>query len=363
MLSKRYNNFNLLLYHPTIMELLRYFILFFFFATTFTNADRECPVVSSYGDRRKDKTSLRLVQYNVEWLFIDYCSSSQCPGSGCPWKTVDDAETHLSYVVDVINELQPDIINFCEVEGCDELEEVVDKLETTNSYKYYLKQGTDSSTGQNVGFLTTIDPFINLYRTETRVNYPIPGSTCGYTGSGSSGVSKHYITEFNLGDMKVAMIGAHFIAFPTDPSRCSQREAQAQVLQYVVSNYVSKGYEIILLGDMNDYDGDVLDMNSDKPTSKTLRILKGMEGEMKNTYSLVNVANKIPQSERYTDWYDSDNNCNTSSQKDYSMIDHVLVSSKLEKKIIRAQIYHGYKEYCGKWNSDHYPVVIDFSNL
>ena len=163
--------------------------------------------------------------------------------------------------------------------------------------------------------------------------------------------------------MKVAMIGAHFIAFPTDPSRCSQREAQAQVLQYVVSNYVSKGYEIILLGDMNDYDGDVLDMNSDKPTSKTLRILKGMEGEMKNTYSLVNVANKIPQSERYTDWYDSDNNCNTSSQKDYSMIDHVLVSSKLEKKIIRAQIYHGYKEYCGKWNSDHYPVVIDFSNL
>ena len=345
------------------MEFLRYFIVLFFFLTTFTNADRECPVVSSYGDRRKDKTSLRLVQYNVEWLFIDYCNSSQCPGTGCPWKTLDDAETHLSYVVDVINELQPDIINFCEVEGCDELEEVVDKLETTNSYKYYLKQGTDSSTGQNVGFLTTIDPLVNLYRTETRVSYPIPGSTCGYTGSGSSGVSKHYITEFNLGDMKVAMIGAHFIAFPTDPSRCAQREAQAQVLQYVVTNYVSKDYEIILLGDMNDYDGDVLDMNSDKPTSKTLRILKGMEGEMKNTYSLVNVANKIPQSERYTDWYDSDNNCNTSSQKDYSMIDHVLVSSKLEKKIIRAQIYHGYKEYCGKWNSDHYPVVIDFSNL
>jgi len=215
------------------MEFLRYFIVLFFFLTTFTNADRECPVVSSYGDRRKDKTSLRLVQYNVEWLFIDYCNSSQCPGTGCPWKTLDDAETHLSYVVDVINELQPDIINFCEVEGCDELEEVVDKLETTNSYKYYLKQGTDSSTGQNVGFLTTIDPLVNLYRTETRVSYPIPGSTCGYTGSGSSGVSKHYITEFNLGDMKVAMIGAHFIAFPTDPSRCAQREAQAQVLQYV----------------------------------------------------------------------------------------------------------------------------------
>lgn len=338
--------------------------LFHFLAGLFLSSvksDTECPWVSTYGDRRNNKNSLRLVQYNVEWLFIDYCSSSNCPGSGCTWKTITDAQTHLSYVSSVINELQPDIINFCEVEGCDELEDVIGEISNGESYKYYLKKGTDSSTGQNVGILTKVDPLVNLYRTEVKVSYPIPGSTCGYTGTGSTGVSKHYITEFNLGGMKVAMIGAHFIAIPTDPARCAQREGQAQVLQYVVADYIAKGYEVIVLGDMNDYDSEVLDMNSDKPISKTLQILKGMAGEKKGSYLLTNIASKMTQSERYSDWYDSDNNCNTSSQKDYSMIDHVLVSSKMEEKVTSVSIYHAYKEYCGKWNSDHYPVVIDLS--
>ena len=49
------------------------------------------------------------------------------------------------------------------------------------------------------------------------------------------------------------------------------------------------------------------------------------------------------------------------SQKDYSMIDHILVSPNIDKKIVNAFMYHGYNEYCGKWNSDHYPVVVDFA--
>jgi exonuclease III len=310
------------------------------------------------GDRRKDKNALRLVQYNVEWLFIDYYSNANCPGSGCTWKTIEDAKTHTSYVSNVIKELNPDIINFCEVEGCDELSYVVDEL-ADSSYKYYLKKGTDTSTGQNVGFLTRIDPMVNLYRTEVKVNYPIPGSNCGYTGTGSSGVSKHYITEFTFGGMKVALIAAHLIAIPTDTARCAQREAQAQVLQYVVSEYVAKGYEIILLGDMNDYDAEIKDMNSNMPKSHALDILKGLNGEKKGSYTLTNVAYKVAQNERYSDWYDSDNNCATSSNKDYSMIDHILVTSNIDKKIVKVFMYHGYTEYCGKWNSDHYPVVID----
>ena len=41
------------------------------------------------------------------------------------------------------------------------------------SYKPYLKKGTDSSTGQNVGMLTRVDPIVSLYRTELRYDYPI----------------------------------------------------------------------------------------------------------------------------------------------------------------------------------------------
>ncbi len=328
-------------------------------------ADTECPVVNTFEDRRTDKNTFRLVQYNVEWLFIDYYSSANCPGNGCTWKTQADAQTHLSYVSNVLSELNPDLVNFCEVEGCDELNMLIQLNATTTTptiYKPYLKKGTDTSTGQNVGMITKVDPLISLYRTEQKVTYPLTGSKCGYTGSsGSSGVSKHYITEFNFGNLKTAFIGAHLLAYPTDPSRCAQREAQAQVLQYVVYDYVIKGYEIILLGDMNDFDAEVLDINSDKPISRVLDILKGLDGEHKGKYTLTNVAARIAQNERFSDWWDSDNNCETSSQKDYSMIDHVLTTSKINSKIINAYIYHEYREYCGKWNSDHYPVVIDFA--
>ena len=155
-------------------------------------------------------------------------------------------------------------------------------------------------------------------------------------------------------------IGAHLLAIPTDPSRCVEREAQAQVLQNIVSSYIQKAYEVILIGDMNDYDAEIMDLNSDKPTSRVLDFMKGLDGQQKGAYNLTNVAYRIGQPERYSDWWDSDDNCNTNSQKDFSMIDHILVTSKINKNIVNAYIYHGYKEYCGKWNSDHWPVVIDF---
>ena len=329
------------------------------FAFFCIKGEYECPVVSSFGDRRKNTQLLRLVQYNIEWGFVDYYSAMDCPGNGCTWHTVSESYTHLSYVANVIKNLQPDIINLCEVEGCDELNILKEQLDPT--YIPYLKKGTDSSTGQNVGMLTRIDPLDSLYRSEEKISYPILGTKCGNTtSSGTSGVSKHYIAEFILGGLNVAIIGAHLLAIPTDPSRCVQREAQAQVLQNIVSSYINKGYEVILMGDMNDYDVEVLDVNSNVPTSRVLDIMKGLDGQLNGTYMLTNIAYRIAQSERYSDWWDSDNNCNITSQTDISMIDHILVTSKINTKIVNAYIYHGYKEYCGKWDSDHWPVVIDF---
>ena len=230
------------------------------------------------------------------------------------------------------------------------------------SYNTYLKKGTDTSTGQNVGMLSRIDPLKDLYRTENRYDYPISGSNCGYTGAkGTAGVSKHYITEFNFYNMSVAFISAHLLAIPDDPSRCSQREAQASILQGVISDFISKNYEVIMLGDFNDYDGTILDINNNKPISKVLDILKGNYGDYAGTYFLYSVAENIKQSERYSDWWDSDDNCNTASTNDYSMIDHILVTEKIKKYISQVFIYHGYAEFCGKYNSDHYPVVVDLS--
>jgi hypothetical protein len=114
-----------------------------------------------------------------------------------------------------------------------------------------------------------------------------------------------------------------------------------------------------MLGDFNDYDAEIPDVNGNKPISQVLDILKGLKGDYAGKYELHSAAETIPQNERYSDWWDSDNNCNTASKSDYSMIDHVLVTDKIRKNIMNTFIYHDYNEFCGKYDSDHYPVVID----
>lgn len=300
---------------------------------------------------------LRLVQYNAEWLFIDHYSAFDCPGTQCTWKNTTEAYIHLDYVSRVVAYLAPDILNVCEVEGIHELQLVADSVVAEFpdlSYTPYLIPGTDTATGQNVGLLSRITPRVPLYRTEEKYEYPIAGSQCGYTGSPSkTGVSKHYITEFDLWDIPVALISAHLIAIPTDPSRCAQREAQATILQGVVAGFLEKDYGVIVIGDMNDYDGTVLDMNGNIPNSRVLDILK-------NNGQLGSVMMQLLSMDRYSDWWDSDSNCNTASQMDYSMIDHILVSENIQKYIANVFVYHGYPEFCGKYDSDHFPVVVDF---
>lgn len=337
------------------------FLLFFLMGLVIKTANMEtfCPTVSEHRDMRKDKSKLRIVQYNVEWLFVDYCKTSDCPGNGCAWPNETAAVNHLNQVAKIIQQLHPDIINLCEVEGCDELNMLVNSTQNP-SYNPYMVKGKDSSTGQNVGMLTLIDPTVNLYRTEERVIYPIPGSTCGYTGIPTdTGVSKHYITEFKVNGLQLAMIGAHLIAFPTDKTRCAEREAQAQILQNVIYGYVEKGYEVVFLGDLNDFDAEVLDANNNKPISMVLDILKGNSGIHSGKYGLFNIATNIPQTARFTDWWDQNNNCK-SAPTEFSMIDHILVTPILQKKIVGQFIYQEYTEYCGTMNSDHYPVVLDF---
>jgi len=337
-----------------------FFYLSMFSVVSIVLCDTQCPIPVTYEDRRTNQTNFRFVQYNTEWLFVDYCSSSNCPGSGCPWENTTEAQTHLEYVSTVIHNLQPDMIHICEVEGCDELNMLIGNIGTSD-YIPYLIKGTDTSTGQNVGMLTKIDPIKSLYRTEERVSYPIPTSTCGYTGSPStSGVSKHYITEMIINDVDIALIGTHLLAYPTDVQRCAQREAQAQVLQNVIIQYIKKGFEIIVSGDLNDFDGEILDANNNKPLSSVLDIFKGFAGTYKNGYTLYSVNECMEKSMIYSDWWDKNGDC-VSSSTEFSMIDHILVSKYLFDRIVNVFVYQKYSEFCGTYNSDHYPLVVDFS--
>ena len=320
-------------------------------------AEFYCPTVSTKGtDRRTNTSSLRLVQFNAEWLFMD--GFDNCPGTTCPWKTQADASSHLSAIAKVISDLNPDVVNFCEVESCDELTMLTqNSLLSNRGYKPYMIQGTDSSTGQDNGMLTKIDPTTDLTRTENRVSYPVSGTSCVSSYTGTYGVSKHYITTLKVSGVNIVMVSLHLLAFPDDQNRCVQREAQATVIQQVIGPYVSKGYEVILLGDINDWDSQTLDSNNNKPISMVADILKGKG----TTWSLTNVASKLTVNERYSEWYDENSDCVYNS-KENSMIDHIFVSNGLLSKITNVFIAHSeYSQSCTNfYYSDHWPVVVDF---
>jgi len=340
------------MHFPIIFAILS--VLYIFGRTS----DTECPVVSFEG---KEKTSgIRIVQYNAEWLFMDYYEPMKCPGSGCTWANETESDIHFQHVAKVISELNPDIINICEVEGCDELNLLRNRIVNGNDYQVYLKRGTDTATGQNVGMLTKWSPTRNLVRTEEKLQYPLEGSQCGYNGTGGTvGVSKHYITEYMLYGRPTLFIGLHLLAYPEDAMRCAEREAQAQIIQNAIVDYLMANdgeAEVIVLGDLNDFDGEVVDANRNIPTSRVLDILKG-KGQDK--YELQTVSEKIPQVERFSDWWDKNGDC-VSTADEFSMIDSILVTPFLYDKIAAAFVYHGYDEFCGKYDSDHYPLVVDF---
>jgi exonuclease III len=174
------------------------------------------------------------------------------------------------------------------------------------------------------------------------------------------GVSKHYITEFEIYDRPTLFIGLHLLAYPEDTTRGAEREAQAQIIQNIIAEYiVNKKGEVVVLGDLNDFDGRVLDANRNVPTSRVLDILKGLDGNHKGEYELTSVSQKIPEVERFSDWWDQNVDC-VSTANEFSLIDHVLVSPFLYERIEDAFVYHGYDEFCGKYDSDHYPLVVDF---
>ncbi len=321
--------------------------------------DTQCPNI---GANEKPSiisvgTPVRLMQYNVEWFFLK--TYNGCPGSSCAWQTLYDATTHMEYVADVIKNYDPDIINLCEVEGCYELGQLNGLL--GNAYQPYLLFGTDTSTGQNVGLMTKWTPASDLQRTSATHTYPVIGTHCNYSGAGSSGVSKHYYTSYVMGDLTVYLIGVHLLAIPTEPSRCASREAQASVLQALIVELLGSSPNkvgIILMGDMNDYDGVVLDSNNNMPTSNVLNILKGAAGDYAGAYTLETAAQKVAQNERYTDWWDPNGDCK-SSTNEMSMIDHVLMTPNMLDKVVKVIMLHPYAEYCDTYNSDHYPIVVD----
>jgi hypothetical protein len=109
------------------------------------------------------------------------------------------------------------------------------------------------------------------------------------------------VTVFSLGGMQVAFFGLNLPGPPSNyPPACSRREAQAAVVQSLVRQALQDGQEVVVCGDMNDYDGRYLDQNSHVPQSRVLRMLQDVDGD--GVDELANIASLIDPSQRYTAW-------------------------------------------------------------
>lgn len=320
----------------------------------------EAPVTP--GDRRTDTSRLKVATFNAAFLFLGTQSHQlKCPGVDCPWTTAADAQSHVIQIASVIKSLNADILQINEVEDCTVLEAVITRLQALgdSTYKPYLVRGTDTATGQNAALLTRVDPVVNLQRTETRATIPVSGSTCpsssGY--SSSKGVTKHFFTTFNVTGFSkpITLVGAHLLANPESKPRCFEREAQATVLAGLGNAAVGEGHHAIITGDLNDWSAAIPDKNNNMPISAVLAILTGN--------NFVDVASKVAQADRYTEWYDKDNDC-VYEDNELSSLDHMLVSKSLSSALTSVSFNQDlYTTSCSGYNSDHYPVSIVLSKV
>jgi endonuclease/exonuclease/phosphatase family metal-dependent hydrolase len=74
--------------------------------------------------------------------------------------------------------------------------------------------------------------------------------------------------------LPLTVIGLHLLAFPEDPERRAAREAQAEVVRRLAAGETREGRLVLILGDLNDYDGEVEDAAGNVPITRVLEILR-----------------------------------------------------------------------------------------
>nr|WP_319999997.1 lamin tail domain-containing protein [uncultured Draconibacterium sp.] len=249
----------------------------------------------------------------------------------------------------VIKSINPDIINLVEVEGLDALNRLNTNYLQGMNYKAYLIKGKDTYTGQDVGLLTRIDPENGAIE-----RYPNKGLSNGVEKS----VSKNYYAKFDIGGRKIAIVSLHFLAIPSNPNNINPRQTQADAIRQIAEQLDNEGFSLLVMGDFNDYDGDqcCLDMNDNIPITTVLRDIKNLSNNT-NSDDLLNVHQFISKSNRYTAFWDRDNNDAVSGINEFSIIVHILIAPELVQLIDSTFIFHDYDPTI---ISDHFPVTIRF---
>ncbi len=296
-------------------------------------------------DRRVDPSILKVMTFNAEWLW-----DGVEPEEGrvdFDWKGAPaQAELHMAEVAQLIIRNDPDIVNILEVEGLPALELFNENFLASSGYKPYLVKGKDTYTGQDVGLLTRIDPDAGYLERDERK---------GQSEDVFKSVSKHYFTTLEAGTTRIFLLGLHFISRPADESRMLPREAQADAIRSMVAELKCVECEVIVLGDFNDYDGSAesLDHIDSTPISEVLEIVKAIGTDPSD--DLINAAAFLDKSDRYTSFWDKNNNDQVDFPNELTSIDHILLSRGLITRVAAVAVDHDFDPV---EVSDHFPLMV-----
>ncbi|MEM0963508.1 MAG: endonuclease/exonuclease/phosphatase family protein [Bacteroidota bacterium] len=285
---------------------------------------------------------LRIATLNGEFLFDGIGDEGEAT---FPWKGRPEASReHRDEVAAVIRMLDADVVAIQETENLATLDMMIEESLADMGYQAVLVDGLDSFTGQDVGLLTRL-PVTDSGRTNERV--PVGISDQRY------GVSKNLWVRLDLPDgTPLSLVGVHFLARPDDVERRDRREAQAEVIRRFVEAEVAEGREVVVLGDLNDFDGTVLDRRGSTPITDVLEIVKRAgpgDGD-----DLVNVLGDVPQADRFTSFFDR-NRDGQFDDGEFSAIDHILLSPGLYRRVVDVRYVHAHDP---REVSDHFPIVV-----
>lgn len=286
---------------------------------------------------------IRIGTFNGEWLF-DGVGNEGADVLDFPWRGDSlKAAAHRRDVAAVIRLLDADVLVMAETENLGVLETMAREDLPHLGYTPYLIEGRDTFTGQDVGLLSRL-PVEMTGRTDERVEVGVTEARYG--------VSKNLWVRLMLGDTPITLIGVHFLAEPDNRERRLKREAQAEVIRRLVVAEMAQGREVIVIGDLNDFDDITLDRLGNRPISDVLAIIKragpGPDDD------LVNAMAEVPQERRFTSYYDRNDN-NLIDRNELSAIDHILLSPGLFDRVREVTYVHAHDP---REVSDHFPVIV-----
>jgi len=286
-----------------------------------------------------EESTISIMTFNTEWLLGSQEQVKALTKKGV-WglETKDtDAKIELQHqaVASVVKKHSPDILCLQEVINEIAAKRLQKTLQNKNlNYELHFLESRDTYLEQDVVFFTKSN--LGSIK-EIKVNdpeSPVYPSKCA-------------ILTCLIEGERIALIGLHLKAVPTQPSAVEKREKQADAVAEQLKRLSNAGYTSLVLGDLNDWDPIVPDTDTSQkatPTSKAIKKIKdyipGGDDELVNSLKWVE-----PIKNRYTYDYKGSK----------TVLDHILIPRAWQDRVFRVTIDHKRPDLA----SDHYPVILD----